>query len=100
MEEKVGKYAHGVGYIFLSVFSLSLFLLFAKLGTANTPFFLLSFFRFLVPLLLLLPFLYYQGLFKEFSLFRGTKSHFLRCSCVLIQQYTVFFYLLYGSLLD
>ncbi len=100
MAEKTGKYAHGVVYIFLAVINLSLFLLFAKLGTANTPFFLLSFFRFLVPFLMLLPFLYYQGLFKRLSLFGDSKSHLLRSSCVLIQQYTVFFYLLHGSLLD
>ena len=98
--EKTEKYAHGVFYIFISVFNLSLFLLFAKLGTENTPFFLLTFLRFLVPLLLVLPFLHYRGLFKEFTLFKDSQHHLSRSLCVLIMQYTVFYYLTKGSLLN
>jgi drug/metabolite transporter (DMT)-like permease len=98
--EKTEKYAHGVVYIFISVFNLSLFLLFAKLGTENTPFFLLTFLRFLVPLLLLLPFLYYRGLFNKFTLFKDSQHHLSRGFCVLILQYTIFYYLTKGSLLS
>lgn len=98
--ERIEKYSHGVAYIFVSVFNLSLFLLFTKLGTENTPFFLLTFLRFLVPLLLILPILHYRDLFKTFSLFKDSQHHLSRGFCVLVMQYAVFYYLTKGSLLN
>lgn len=86
--------------MFLSAFSLSFFTLFAKFGINTIPYFLLIFLRFAVPLLILLPYLLWKSTMKELFLVRDFKIQLLRCGCLLLYQYSIFYYLLYASLLD
>ncbi len=89
----------GILYMLLSAVGLSFFGLFVKLGTSSVSFFLLTFLRFLVPLLLILPlFIWKIGIPKFTHL-----SHFYlllgRVGCLLIYQYAIFYYLSKSSLL-
>lgn len=95
-----GSYRRGVVFICLSAFSLALFGLFVKLSNSNIPFFFLTFLRFFVPLLLLVPVMFWRGSFEGFYLFRGSKNQFIRCFFVLLSQYSIFYYLTQGSLLN
>src|SRR5580700_11912359 len=84
----------------LSSVLLSFFTLFAKFGAGTTSYFLLIFLRFGIPLLLLVPYLLWSASIKELFLVNNFKMQLLRCSCILIYQYSIFYYLTYSSLLD
>jgi drug/metabolite transporter (DMT)-like permease len=94
------EFHKGVFYMLLSSATLSLFTLFSKFGTENTSYFLLTFLRFGVPFVLLLPFLLWSSPVKE--LFHAThlKIQFLRSACVLVYQYSIFYFLMHATLLD
>jgi drug/metabolite transporter (DMT)-like permease len=79
---------------------LSFFTLFAKFGTDSISYFLLIFLRFGIPLLLLLPYLLWMTSLKELFLVSNHKMQLLRCGCILIYQYSIFYYLMKTSLLD
>jgi drug/metabolite transporter (DMT)-like permease len=95
--EEFGK---GAAYMLLSSVTLSLFTLFAKFGADHTSFFLLLFLRFCIPLLLLIPFLLSTMSLKELFWIGNVKMQFLRSGCILLYQYSIFYYLTYASLLD
>lgn len=90
----------GVAYILLSTIGTSLFGLFSKFGLDDTPFFLITFLRFAIPFVLLLP----SSLTKYsvIQLWKATnwKIQWLRSSCVLVYQYSFFYFLNQQSLLD
>lgn len=79
---------------------LSLFSLFGKFAVEDTPFFLLSFLRFFIPLVIMLPFLLWTSSFKELLYTGNLKLQFLRCLCILVYQYSIFYYLMHSSLLN
>lgn len=82
----------------LSSVMLSIFTLFAKYGTESISYFLLIFLRFVIPLFLLMPFLLWKMSFKEL-LSTNFKMQLLRSCCILIYQYSIFYYLMYSSTL-
>ncbi len=84
----------------LSAATLSFFTLFAKFGTDNISYFLLVFLRFGIPLVLLIPYLLWSASIKELFLKSNFKMQLLRCGCILIYQYSIFYYLMYSTLLD
>ena len=84
----------------LSSVMLTFFTLFAKFGTDTTSYFLLIFLRFCIPLMLLLPYLLWTISIKELFLTNNFKMQLLRCGCILLYQYSIFYYLMYSTLLD
>lgn len=84
----------------LSSVALSFFTLFAKFGTENTSYFLLTFLRFGVPFLLVLPYLLWSTPIKELFDTSNFKMQLLRTGCILVYQYSIFYYLMHASLLD
>ncbi len=84
----------------LSSGMLSFFTLFSKFGTENTSYFLLTFLRFGIPFLILLPFLLLTTPIKELFDTSNFKMHLLRVGCVLLYQYSIFYYLMHATLLD
>lgn len=90
----------GVAYILLSTIGISLFGLFSKFGLDDTPFFLITFLRFAIPFILLLPFSLSK--YSIIQLWKATnwKIQWLRSSCVLVYQYSFFYFLNQQSLLD
>lgn len=87
-------------YMLLSSVLLSLFSLFGKFATEGTPLFLLTFLRFLIPLVILLPYLLWTCPFRELFATRSLKLQILRSLCILVYQYSIFYYLLNSSLLN
>jgi len=90
----------GVACILLSTIGISLFGLFSKFGLDNTPFFLITFLRFAIPFMLLLPFSLTK--YSVAQLWKATNwgIQWLRSSCVLVYQYSFFYFLNQQSLLD
>lgn len=90
----------GVACILLSTVGISLFGLFSKFGLDDTPFFLITFLRFAIPFILLLPFS--LGKYSVAQLWKATnwRIQWLRTSCVLVYQYSFFYFLNQQSLLD
>lgn len=90
----------GVACILLSTIGISLFGLFSKFGLDDTPFFLITFLRFAIPFILLLPFS--LGKYSIAQLWKATnwRIQWLRSSCVLVYQYSFFYFLNQQSLLD
>ncbi len=84
----------------LSAVTLSFFTLFAKFGVDRIPYSLLIFLRFGVPLALLLPYLLWSTSIKKLFFLSHFKLQILRCACLLVYQYSIFYYLTYSTLLD
>lgn len=84
----------------LSSFLLSLFSLFGKIATENTSFFLLTFLRFSIPLLLMLPYLLWTTSLQELFATKSLRLQLLRAVCILVYQYSIFYYLLHSTLLN
>jgi drug/metabolite transporter (DMT)-like permease len=94
------EFEKGAFYMLLSGVTLSLFTLFAKFGTESTPYLLLIFLRFVLPLLFLMPILLTTISFKDLFLKTNLKMQLLRSGCILIYQYSIFYYLISASVLD
>ncbi len=90
----------GIFYMLLSAVGLSFFSLFVKLGSASVPFFFLTFLRFFVPLLLVLPYVLWRVGIPRFSHLGNFRLQMGRVVCILIYQYAIFYYLTKTSLLN
>lgn len=90
----------GIVYMLISSVMLSFFTLFSKFAIENTSYFLLTFLRFSVPFLFLLPFLLWKTSIKSLFYTNNLRVQFLRISCVLLYQYSIFYYLMHATLLD
>ena len=84
----------------LSSVALSFFTLFAKFGIENISYFLLTFLRFGIPFLLLLPYLLWTTSIGELFHTSNFKIQLARCGCILVYQYSMFYYLMHANLLD
>lgn len=97
MIESKRSFTHGALFMALSAGSLSLAYLFVKMSTAEVPFFLLVFLRFIIPFLLLaLIFAVRRLSIKTVSL----RGHIVRALFVLTAQYSIFYYISKDSLLN
>jgi drug/metabolite transporter (DMT)-like permease len=95
------EFEKGAFYMLLSAVTLSCFTLFAKFAIENTSYFLLIFLRFGIPLVLLVPYLLWSASsIKELFLLSNFKMQILRCGCLLVYQYSIFYYLMHSTLLD
>ncbi|MES2121410.1 MAG: DMT family transporter, partial [Chlamydiota bacterium] len=94
------RFEKGIMYMVISSFMLSLFTLFGKLGTGTTSYFFFAFLRFIIPLALLMPYLLWKYSFKEMFQTKSLTMQFLRTGCMLVYQYSLFYYMLRSSLLD
>jgi drug/metabolite transporter (DMT)-like permease len=90
----------GILYMLLSAAGLSFFGLFAKLETESISFFLLTFLRFLVPLILIFPYIIWRVGIPRFSHLGSLKLQAGRIGCMLLYQYGIFYYLTQSSLFD
>lgn len=94
------EFRKGAFFMLISSMLLSLFSLFGKFAVEDTPFFLLTFLRFSIPLAIMLPYFLWTSSFKELFFTRRLKLQFLRCLCILVYQYSIFYYLIHSSLLN
>lgn len=94
------KFEKGIMYMMISSAMLSLFTLFGKLGSDTTSYVFLAFLRFGIPLLLLLPYLLWKYTIREMFWTRSLKMQFMRTGCMLLYQYSLFYYLMHSTLLD
>ncbi len=94
------EFRKGIYYMLISSLLLSLFSLFGKFATKDTSFFLLTFLRFSIPFLLMLPYLLWTCSFHELFATSSIKLQLLRSLCVLVYQYSIFYYLMHSSLLN
>lgn len=90
----------GIFYMLLSAAGLSFFTLFAKLGSQSVSFFLLTCLRFIVPLLLILPYILIKEGIPKFSQLDNFQLQMGRVLCILVYQYGIFYYLTKSSLLN
>lgn len=90
----------GILYMLFSAVGLSFFGLFVKLGTASLSFFFLTFLRFLIPLILILPYVLWKVGIPKFSQLGNFRLQVGRVGCILIYQYGIFYYLTKATLLD
>jgi len=79
---------------------LSFFTLFSKIASQQLPYFLITFLRFGVPFLLILPYLLWTTRIKDLFFTNNFTLQVLRCGCILVYQYSIFYYLLHSSLLN
>ncbi len=84
----------------LSAACLSLFTLFIKLSNEAVDFFLLAFLRFILPLALIVVFMWQRGSLQGLFPMKNLKLHLVRMFCVLVYQYGIFYYLTKKSLFD
>lgn len=84
----------------LCSFLMALFVLFGKIAIGITSFFQLTFLRFAIPLILFLPYLLIKGSLKELFYQCNLRMELIRALCILVYQYSIFYYLLHASLLD
>jgi drug/metabolite transporter (DMT)-like permease len=96
-ESEFGK---GAYYMLLSSSMMSLFSLFGKFATEDTSYFLLTFMRFSVPFLIALPFLLWKTHLRDLFYTKNLKVLLLRSACVLVYQYSIFYYLERSTLLN
>lgn len=94
------EFRKGMYYMLISSALLSFFSLFGKFATQNTSFFLLTFLRFLIPLLLMLPYLLWTCTIRHLFVMNNLKLQLLRSACILVYQYSIFYYLMRSSLLN
>jgi drug/metabolite transporter (DMT)-like permease len=94
------RFEKGVLFMLLSAVGLSFFTLFAKLGIESVSFFFLAFLRFIVPLILIMPYVLWRGFLKEGFQLEGLLLQLGRIGCVLIYQYGIFYYLTKESLFN
>jgi drug/metabolite transporter (DMT)-like permease len=94
------EFRKGAFYMLLSSVMLSFFTLFSKFGLENIPYFLLIFLRFGIPFLLIVPFLMWKTSIKELFHISNLKIQLLRTGCILLYQYSIFYYLIHASVLD
>ncbi len=94
------EFKKGVFFMLISSMLLSLFSLFGKFAVEDSPFFLLVFLRFLIPLILMLPYFLWSSSIKELFYTRNLKLQLLRCLCILVYQYSIFYYLMHSTLLN
>lgn len=90
----------GIFYMLLSAIGLSFFSLFIKLGTESVPFLLLTFLRFLIPFILIFPYVLWKVGIPKFSQMGNFRLQMGRVGCILIYQYAIFYYLTKASLLN
>ncbi|MBI3236605.1 MAG: DMT family transporter [Chlamydiales bacterium] len=90
----------GIFYMLLSAAGLSFFSLFIKLEADSVSFFFLTFLRFLVPLLLIIPYVFWKEGIPRFSHLGAFRLQLGRVGCLLVSQYGIFYYLTQASLLD
>lgn len=93
-------YGSGAYYMLLSSLFLSLFSLSGKFATEDTSFFLLTFLRFSIPLVLMLPYLLWTSSLHELFATKNFKLQLLRAVCILVYQYSIFYYLQHATLLN
>jgi drug/metabolite transporter (DMT)-like permease len=86
-------------YMVLSTMFAALFAFFGKVGVEELPFSLLLFFRFFIPLVLIVPIFVFSGVFKKFHELHNIGLQLLRAFVEVICQYCFFGYLLHGTLL-
>lgn len=99
-EERNERFEKGVFFMTMSSVMLSFFTLFAKFGTQNISYFLLTFLRFGIPLLLLFPYLLTKCSARSLFNTSNLKIQILRSGCILLYQYSIFYYLMRNSLLN
>jgi drug/metabolite transporter (DMT)-like permease len=90
----------GVYYMLSSSVLLSFFSLFGKFATENTSFFLLILLRFVIPLVLMLPYLLWTSTFRELFAVGNFTLQLTRMGCILVYQYSIFYYLIHSTLLN
>ena len=84
----------------LSAIWFAITYLFVKLCTGKFPFFLFTFIRFLLPCLLMLAVLLIQKRFQDCFRVKRFHTHLLRAIFVTITQFSIFYYLSQGSLMN
>lgn len=94
------RYENGVLYIICSSICIALFSLFAKESLCIQSMTLLIFFRFAVPCAILLPVMLWIKTPLRLSLKKELPRQIIRCCFVLGSQYSLFYYLTKGSLLN
>ncbi len=90
----------GIIYTLLSASCFSIFGMFIKIGLEEVSVWSLTFFRFLVPLLLSLPFLWWSGTLKDIFPLKDLRLQVLRSLAVVIGQFSMIYYLTKASILD
>lgn len=94
------KFEKGIFFILLSAAGLSCFTLFVKLSSVSVSFYLLSFLRFIVPLVLILIYMGIRRTLHGLFPIHHLKLHLMRIFCFLIYQYGIFYYLTKESLFN
>ncbi|MBY0529563.1 MAG: DMT family transporter [Rhabdochlamydiaceae bacterium] len=100
MKEHKPHFEKGILFMLLSAACLSLFTLFIKLSNEAVDFFLLAFLRFILPLVLIVAYMWQRGSLHGLFPMKNLKLHLIRIFCVLIYQYGIFYYLTKKSLFD
>src|SRR5690242_5341183 len=94
------RHATGILYMVLSAVMLFIVSTLGKEGGEFLSLMLLIFLRFVVALLVFIPFLYRKKMLKHLFDKPNLKLQLLRCSLVLLGQYSLFYYLSYSTVLS
>ena len=94
------KFEEGIFFIFLSASCMSLFGFFVKIGLQEISIWGLTFLRFSVPLLLSLPFLWWNGTLQELFPLKDLRLQVIRAGTVAVGQFCMIYYLTKASLTD
>jgi drug/metabolite transporter (DMT)-like permease len=90
----------GIILILISAASLSIYSFFVKLGLKEVSVLSITFLRFFLPLLLGLPFFWWNGTLKELWPLNNIKLQFLRSLSVVATQFFMIYYLTQATLVD
>lgn len=94
------KFEQAIGFTLISAAFLSIYGLFVKIGLKELSVWSLTFMRFFIPLVLSLPYLWWNGTLRRLFPLNNLRLQFLRASCVVIAQAAMIYYLTKASLLD
>jgi len=94
------KFRQAVLYMLASSSFISLLGLSAKTGLQEISFLKLTFYRYFGPLLISLPFLWFDGTFKNLWPPKNIKNHILRSVSAVTAQLSMIYYLTESNLLD
>lgn len=100
LSKKHSSYEWGVWWMILSATCLSISFLFLKINLSYINYFFLLFLRFFIPFLIVISIILLRSRWQVLKILPRFSIQLLRCTCILVSQYAIAFYLTQNTLLN